>query len=124
MPTDHQTINPMWIFDVQTDRLGYVAKFKARVVARGDKQRPGINFKDTFSLWHACHVSDVIAVCIIRDIVNNQGDITAAYSNATLDIRQHQEEVEVYLCEDKGMIYIIAKAVYGQRQLGRDRNRR
>ncbi|TDH70528.1 hypothetical protein CCR75_006945 [Bremia lactucae] len=49
MPTDHRIINTICVFDVNTDHLGYMVNFKARVVAPGDKPRPGINFKDTIS---------------------------------------------------------------------------
>ena len=49
MPTNHRTINTMWVFDVKTDRLGYVVRFKARIVARDDNQQPGIDFEVTFS---------------------------------------------------------------------------
>ncbi|CAI5701243.1 unnamed protein product [Peronospora effusa] len=123
MPTDHRTINTMWVFAVKTDHLGYVVRFKARVVARGDKQRPGIDFKDTFSpVARMATFRMFIAVCIIRDMVIYQGDINTAYLNATLGIKQYLEEVEGYPCEDKGMIYVIDKALYGLRQSGREWN--
>ncbi|RQM18871.1 hypothetical protein DD237_007498 [Peronospora effusa] len=61
-----------------------------------------------------------IAVCIIRDMVIYQGDINTAYLNATLGIKQYLEEVEGYPCEDKGMIYVIDKALYGLSQSGRE----
>eukprot|EP00644_Phytophthora_capsici_P005947 jgi/Phyca11/37299/gw1.2.101.1 len=48
MPTGQQTIKTMWVFDVKINHLGYVVTFKARVVPRGDKQRFGIAFVDTF----------------------------------------------------------------------------
>ncbi|CAI5716915.1 unnamed protein product [Peronospora effusa] len=123
MPTDHRTINTMWVFAVKTDHLGYVVRFKARVVARGDKQRPGIDFKDTFSpVARMATFRMFITVCIIRDMVIYQGDINTAYLNATLGIKQYLEEVEGYPCEDKGMIYVIDKALYGLRQSGREWN--
>ncbi|CAI5716287.1 unnamed protein product [Peronospora effusa] len=111
------------VFAVKTDHLGYVVRFKARVVARGDKQRPGIDFKDTFSpVARMATFRMFIAVCIIREMVIYQGDINTAYLNATLGIKQYLEEVEGYPCEDKGMIYVIDKALYGLRQSGREWN--
>ena len=52
-----------------------------------------------------------ITVCIIRDMVIYQGDINTAYLNATLGRNQYLDEIEGYPCEDKGMIYIIDKAL-------------
>ena len=100
--------------------LGYVVRFKALVVARGDKQRPGFDFKDTFSpVARMATFRMFIAVCIIRDIVIYKGDIKSAYLNPTVG-KKHLEEVEGYTCEDKAMIYINDKALYGLRQSGRE----
>ena len=106
MPTNHRFINSMCVFDVKTNHLGYVVRFKARVVARGDKQRSGIDFNDTFSpVVRMATFRMFIVVCIIRDMVIYQGDIKIAYLNATLGTKQYLEEVEGYPYEEKVMIY-------------------
>ncbi|OWY94419.1 reverse transcriptase [Phytophthora megakarya] len=123
MPAGQKTIKTMWDFDVKTDHLGYIVRFRARVVARGDKQRRGIDFTDTFSpVARMATFRMFVAVCMILQLVIYQADINTAYLNAALGIKQYLEEVEGYPCEDNGMIYIINKALYGLRESGREWN--
>ncbi|KAG6623897.1 Integrase catalytic core protein [Phytophthora cinnamomi] len=123
LPSGQQTIKTMWFFDVKTDHLGYIVRYRARIVARGDKQRFGIDFTETFSpVARMATFRTFVAVCIILKLMIYQGDINTAYLNATLGIKQYLEEVGGYPCEDDGMIYIIEKALYGLRQSGREWN--
>ena len=39
----------MWVYAVKTNEQGEVVLFKARLVARGDKQRVGVDFVNTFA---------------------------------------------------------------------------
>ncbi|POM59370.1 Integrase catalytic core protein [Phytophthora palmivora] len=121
LPSGQQTIKTMWVFDVKTDHLGYIVRYRPRVVARGDKQRFGIDFMETFSpVARMATFRTFVAVCIILNLMIYQGDINTAYLNAALGIKQYLEEVEGYPCDDNGMIYIIEKALYGLRQSGRE----
>ncbi|KAE8950780.1 hypothetical protein PR001_g34012 [Phytophthora rubi] len=36
-----------WVYDTKTDSQGYVIRFKARLVALGNYQRPGIDFHES-----------------------------------------------------------------------------
>ncbi|OWZ21390.1 Integrase, catalytic core protein [Phytophthora megakarya] len=123
LPGGQQTIKSIWVFDVKTDPLGYIVRYRPRVVARGDKQRFGIDCTDTFSpVARMATFRTFVAVCTMLSLEIYQGDINTAYLNAALGIKHYLEEVEGYPCDDDGMIYIIEKALYGLRQSGRDWN--
>ncbi|OWZ01655.1 reverse transcriptase [Phytophthora megakarya] len=123
MPVGQRAIKPMWVYSVKADHLGYVVRFKARIVARGDKQRQGIDFQETFSPVVRMDSFRVFLVgCVLLHLIVYQGDNNAAYRNALLAIKQYLEEVEGYPSEENGMIYMINKAVYGLRQSGREWN--
>ena len=40
-------IDSKWVFDLKKDELGHIVNFNARLVARGFKQREGIDFSET-----------------------------------------------------------------------------
>ncbi|MBW0481588.1 hypothetical protein O181_021303 [Austropuccinia psidii MF-1] len=44
-----KTIGHGWVFDTKIDESCNVEKFKARLVARGDRQRPGIDCTETYA---------------------------------------------------------------------------
>ncbi|OWY91605.1 Copia type Polyprotein, partial [Phytophthora megakarya] len=123
MPVGQRAIKTMWVYSVKTDHLGYVVRFKARIVARGDKQRQGIDFQETFSpVARMATFRLFLAVCVLLHLIVYQGDINTAYLNALLAIKQYLEELEGYPSEEDGMIYMINKALYGLRQSGREWN--
>ena len=53
MPEDTKTIKTMWVYSVKSDHLGNVFRYRARLVAIGVKQRPGIDLPRPSVLLHA-----------------------------------------------------------------------
>ena len=107
----------------EDESLGLCGKSKARVVARGDKQRPIFDIKDNFSPVARMVTSRIFrSVRLIRDITMYQGDTDTVYLDSNLGIKQYPEGVEGYPREDKGMIYIIYTALYGLLQSRRELN--
>ena len=83
MPRGGKAIKTLWVFDLKTDHLDNIVRFRARIAARGDKQRPGIDYMETFSLVARMATFRLfIAVCVQLEIPIYQGDITTAYLNA------------------------------------------
>ena len=98
---------------MKTYHLGYVVRFKARVVARGDKQRPGVDFKDTFfPVAQMATFRTLTAVFVIRDMTIYQGDINTAYLNANLGIKQYLECNGVIPLHKIGMNVSILNFIY------------
>jgi hypothetical protein len=45
-----KSVSTQWVFDLKRKFDGSIERFKARLVVRGDQQKPGIDFGETFSV--------------------------------------------------------------------------
>lgn len=114
-------ISCRWIFRVKRNPDGSIHKYKARLVARGFQQRPGVDFSETFS-----PVTKPVTIRIVLTLALSQGwalrqlDINNAFLNGSLD-------EEVYMLQPPGFAhschpdYIcrLRKAIYGLKQAPR-----
>ncbi|GMF43837.1 unnamed protein product [Phytophthora fragariaefolia] len=123
LPKDQKLLKTMWVYDLKEDHLGYVTEFRARIVGRGDTQRPGLEYLETFSpVARMATFRLFVAVSTFLGLIIYQGDINTAYLNALLTIKQYLEDLDGYPCEVDGMMYMINKALYGLKQSGREWN--
>ncbi|KAE9281523.1 hypothetical protein PR003_g27655 [Phytophthora rubi] len=123
MPADAKAVNTMWVYAFKSDHQGYIIRFKARVVALGNYQRPGIDFIDTFApVARMSSFRLLLAIAAELGLDVYGGDINTAYLNARLEIRQYLRSIEGYPCMVNGHVYIVLNALYGLRQSGREWN--
>ena len=81
-------------------RLGWVLhrKHKGRLVARGNHQRPGIDYGESFSpVMRLESLRTILALDAIRDLDVIQFDITSAYLHGTLKEEAYMEQPEGYV---------------------------
>ncbi|XP_077277091.1 uncharacterized protein LOC143905509 isoform X1 [Temnothorax americanus] len=124
---------------------GKLEKRKARVVAKGFSQRPGLDFQDTFApVARLGSLRLLVALSVELGMSISQLDITAAYLHGDMDTVVYMEPPE-YLEEmleritreksaehlhdraktmlsqlrQKHMVCLLLKALYGLRQAGR-----
>ena len=82
-PSGQGIISGKWHFAQKLDDKGNVVKYKARFVARGFTQTPGIDFHDTYSpTSKLCTLRTVLACRVELGMHFNQMDIKTAYLNA------------------------------------------
>ncbi|GMF23949.1 unnamed protein product [Phytophthora fragariaefolia] len=123
MPEDALLVNTMWVYALKSDHQGYVIRFKARIVALGNYQRPGIDFKETFApVARMSSFRLLLAIAAELGLSVYGGDINTAYLNAKLAIRQYLRSINGYPCNVNGNVYVVLKALYGLRQSGREWN--
>ncbi|MBW0575017.1 hypothetical protein O181_114732 [Austropuccinia psidii MF-1] len=109
-----KTIGHHWVFDIKQQASGGIEKFKAWLVARGDRQQPGIDcteaYAPTTSLM-SLHLILAYTVCSRWPMASF--DVSGAYLYSPV---QQTVFVEPHL---KGKALRVKKALYGMKQAGR-----
>ena len=125
MPSGIVALPCKWVYDVKTDSLGRLIKYKARLVVGGHRQVEGVDFTDTFSpavSWDSVRL--FLALTVKLRLIPLQLDINMAYLYADID-----EGLVIYMRPPPGMnlpegyMLRLKKSLYGLKQAGRNWNR-
>ena len=110
-----------WAFKIKRFPDGLVKKYKARFCVRGDKQKEGIDYFETWSpvvQWTT--VRSTIILAAKKGLVSAQADITAAFVHAELkpneDIFVHQP---AGFRRGENLVLKLKRSVYGLKQAPR-----
>jgi hypothetical protein len=103
-----------WVFTYKFDSDGYLDKYKARLVVRGDLQRESI-YEDTYAATlHARIVRSMIAIAAFFNLDIYQWDAVNAFINALLDELVFVRYPEGF--DQEGMCLLLIRALYGLRR--------
>ena len=110
------------MFKVKYSPDGSIARFKARLVAQGYSQIPGIDFVETFApTVRRESLRIYLALCVMLGLAIHQVDIVGAYLESLLD----DNEFPIYMKPPpgiermrKGLYCRLLKSLYGLKQLG------
>ncbi|GJR66971.1 retrovirus-related pol polyprotein from transposon TNT 1-94 [Tanacetum coccineum] len=110
-----------WIYKVKLDELGGVLKNKARLVARGYRQKEGIDFEESFAL-----VARLKAICIFiafvahMNMVVYQMDVKTTFLNGILCEEVYVSQPDGFVDpENPNHVYKLKKALYELKQVPR-----
>lgn len=123
LPEGRKAIRSMWRFDIKRDKAGNVLRYKARLVARGDTQRAGLDYTEVFAPVASNHVLQLFcAIAVTNDWLLKHIDFTTAFLNAPL-----QEEIYMYpppgMTLPDGHVLRLHRSLYGLKQAGRNWHR-
>ncbi|KAB2568562.1 Retrovirus-related Pol polyprotein from transposon TNT 1-94 [Lasiodiplodia theobromae] len=112
-----------WVFKYKADSTGNLASCKARLCVRGDKQRPGLDYVETFaSVVKPAAFKIIMALITLLDLECHQLDISSAFINGKID------KDDVYMTLPPGfttqtngtnLVVHLQKALYGLKQAPR-----
>ena len=115
-PENGTSLTAKWVFTVKRDKLGNIEKYKARLVARGYKQREGIDYRETFApVARIESIRLLLAICALKRYDLAQFDVSSAFLHGTI-------EEEIYMEAPQGIDIAngrclkLKKALYGLKQ--------
>jgi len=114
LPSGSKAIPSKWVFKIKKDKRGEVERLKARMVARGDRQRPGFDYTETFAPTpRPPALRATFAIAAIENLELHSMDVTAAFLNGDLD-------EEIYMRLPEGMkpdsVVKLQASIYGLKQ--------
>ena len=125
LPEGRTSVGGKWVYTIKLGPNGE-EKYKARFVAKGYSQAPGIDYHETFSpTARLTSVRMLMQLAVQKGMVIHQMDVKTAYLNAPIDCELYVEQPEGY--EQKGpngqkLVCKLKKSLYGLKQSGRNWN--
>ena len=123
VPQQHgaNIIDCRWIYKIKRKSDGTIDRYNARLVAKGFKQRYGIDYEDTFSpVVKIATVRLVLAISVSRGWSLRQLDVKNAFLHGVLEEEVYMRQPPGY--EDKrrpNYVCKLDKALYGLKQAPR-----
>ena len=117
-PRDCKVINSKWVFKCKQGENGLVERYKARLVAQGYSQRPGIDYDETFSpVVRFESVRSVVALAVHENMKLHQMDVRTAFLNGELNEIVFMKQPEGFVKEGKeNLVCRLKKSIYGLKQ--------
>jgi hypothetical protein len=114
-----KAIGCRWVFAKKYDERGKLSKYKARLVAQGFSQIPGIDYTDNYApVARLDAVRTCMALSAIKNWKMRQLDIKGAYLNGVLEEEIYMRQPDGF-DDGSGRICKLKRALYGLKQAGR-----
>ena len=124
-PKGVNVVGSKWVFRAKKDAAGNFIRYKARLVAQGFSQVPGVDYFDTFApVARLASIRTVLAFAAAEDYETGQIDVKAAYLNGKLT-----EDEVIFMKQAPGYeeageggkvkVLRLWKTLYGLKQAGR-----
>ena len=123
-PEDH-IIQSKWVFKKKRDTDGNIKEYKARLVARGFQQIPGLEYNEVFSpVVRMKSMRTIFAIAAVRNWKVYHFDISGAYLNGILKERVIMEFPQTTLEDEmnQDLVCLLRKGLYGLKQGGKQWN--
>ncbi len=105
-----------WVLTKKRDKKGHVVKYKARLVARGFTQRPGLDYDKMFSpVVRFETIRVLLAMVTSKKLKVRQLDVKGAYLNGILTQPIYMEQPTGF-GDGSGLVCLLIKSIYGLKQ--------
>ena len=115
LPPHTDLIGSRWVYTIKVDPSGNIT-FKARFVAQGFSQRPGLNFQDTYAPTPTMtSIRLLMNIAVQEGLLCHHCDVNNAYLNANIDFDVYVKQPQGY-SNDPTLVCKLNKALYGLKQ--------
>ena len=120
-PKHCNPIGCKWVFRVKRKADGSIDRFKARLVAKGFNQRPGLDYKETFSpVVKLATIWTVLTIAVTQGWLLRQLDVNNAFLHGTLTEAVYVVQPPGFKDDTKPThVCRLNKAIYGLKQAPR-----
>ena len=119
LPPGRKSIKSKWVFKLKAD-----GRYRARLVAKGFTQIPGIDYDETFSpVARFESLRLLLALAALEDWEIQQMDVKSAFLNGVLDEEIYMEQPQGFISPgSETKVCRLRKAIYGLKQASRTWN--
>ena len=126
LPHGRKTIGCKWIFRKKLRIYGTIEKFKVRLVAKGFKQKEGVDFFDTYSpITRITTIRMLIALASIFKLELHQMDVKTTFLNSELNEEIYMDLLEGFVVpEQENKVCRLVKSLYGLKQAPKQQHKK
>jgi hypothetical protein len=117
LPPGRKAIGCRWVLLIKHKAGGSVDRYKARLVAQGFSQRPGLDFKETHAAtlkWATLRA--ILALAAFEDMFTKSVNITSAFLHGDIDEGIYLKQPEGFPQGKKEDVMQALKGIYGLKQ--------
>ena len=102
LPPGRQVVGCRWVLTIKRNAAGEIERFRARLVAQGFSQRPGVDYDEVYAPTHRMTtLRALLAVGAAHDLEIEQLHMRTAYLNAPLGYEIYMKMPPGYSVETK-----------------------
>jgi hypothetical protein len=126
LPAGRTALDGKWVYKIKRDAENRIAKYKARLVARGFMQQFGIDYDQTYAgVVRAPSIRTIFALAAFYDHDIIQLDFVTAYLNSNINEEIYMKQAPGYVQKGKEhLVYKVNKGLYGLKQSAREWSKR